>query len=151
MIPQLKVVGEGDIPSQVDLDYRVGILDRRRTICDLKQRKDGRVDAHAEGQREDDHRSETGMLTQHPRAEAQVLPKVSNHIALPVCSQHSRFFLDRALDSLQFSLKRFALAQLRERNAISLFRRRATCQRLRVAILQMLREFLDDLYFARRL
>src|SRR5262249_10771459 len=84
VIPHVNVVGERYIPFRpVNFDDRFGILDRQRTRHNVKQGEDGSVDTDAESQREPGHRGETGMLPQHSRAEAQVLPEVRDHIATP--------------------------------------------------------------------
>src|SRR5262249_11712558 len=85
VIPHVNVVWEGQTPfREVDFDDRFGIPYRQWTRHDVKQGEDGRVDADAERQGAHGHRGGTGMLTQHSRAEAKVLPKVRYHIAPPV-------------------------------------------------------------------
>src|SRR5262249_6443710 len=54
------------------------------------------------------------------------------------------------LDLPQLALKRLPVAQLRERRAVSLLRHRAASERLRIAIIQVLRQLLGDFSLARR-
>src|SRR5262245_7947764 len=157
VVTEVNVVREGIAPlapwfrSPVfETNYRVRVFDLQRAQEDVEDGKDGCVDADAQRQREHDHGGEAGPLAQRSQAIAQVLPKVRSHIAPPVRAHRNRFLLDRALDPQQFARQRTALTQLRERRAISLIRRSALGERLRVAILQVLREFLDYLGLARR-
>jgi len=65
-------------------------------------------------------------------------------------SQHDWFRVDLPLHAPQFALKQFAPAQFRQRLLIGFRFTRATAEQLRIAVIQMLREFLDDGGFARR-
>src|SRR5262249_34188610 len=68
----------------------------------IDEAEHGGVAADPQRERKRRYGSEAGMLAQHPKAVAQVLPQISEHLHSP-CSKNYGFMIDLALDAPQFS------------------------------------------------
>ena len=128
-----------------------GLGDRKAAQPDrVEQLEDRRVRADAEGEREDRDDGEARLEEEPPRAVAEVLAEAGEEDPPPVSGGGTRDGAGGGSDSFSRGAERGA-GELLQRRSGARRREPPAGQQLRVAVVEVLRDLLDDRRLARRI